>query len=69
MGLFSSKNQTAHWIQRTHLLRSDEYECSACGRRFDKPYAQCPNCGKNMKGSKYDPSWVDEAEIMDILGG
>ena len=67
--MFGSKQKTAYWIQKTHLFRADEFECSACGRRTDKPYVQCPHCERNMTKSKYDPSWVDEAEIMDIFGG
>lgn len=66
--MFGRKKDTAYWIQKTHLLRADEYECSACGRRFDKPYVQCPYCGRNMTKSKYDLTWVDEAEMLDILG-
>ena len=66
--MFSKKKDTAYWIQKTHIFREDEYECSTCGRRFEKPYAQCPDCGRNMTKSKYDPTWVDEAEMLDILG-
>ena len=61
------KKKTAHWIQRTHLFRKDEYECSSCRSRTDKPYKVCPNCGLPMKGSKYDPSWVDEMEAIDAF--
>ena len=64
--MFGRKN-TAHWIQKTHLLRADEYVCSACGRRFDAPYEECPHCHRTMTGSDYDPSWVDEAEFLDIF--
>ena len=49
--MFGSK-KTAYWIQKTHLFRADEYECSTCGRRFDKPYVQCPYCGRKMTRSK-----------------
>ena len=65
--MFGKKKDTARWIQKTHLLRADEYECSACGRRFDKPYERCPKCGRNMTKTRYDPTWVDEAEMLDIL--
>ena len=61
------RKKSAHWIQKTHLFHKDEYECSACGFRTDKPYKTCPHCGLLMKGSKYDPSWVDEMEIMDAI--
>ena len=57
----------AHWIQRTHLFRSDEYICSACHAASKKPNKQCPNCGKTMKKAKYDPSWVDEAEGLSAV--
>ena len=60
-------SQKAYWTQKTHLLRADEYICSACGNVSGKAYKQCPSCGSKMSKSKYDPSWVDEAEIMDIL--
>ena len=59
------KKKKAHWIRRTHLFRRDEYECSACGLRTDKPYKVCPGCSAPMKGSKYDASWVDEMEAFD----
>ena len=59
--------KTAQWIQHTHLFRKDAYECSACGCRADKPYRTCPRCGLPMKGSKYDPSWVDEIEAIDAI--
>lgn len=49
------------------MLRRDEYECSACGSRTDKPYKTCPKCGLPMKGPKYDPSWVDETEAIGAI--
>ena len=57
----------AQWIQHTHVFSDDDYECSACGFVSDEPYAVCPECGRQMKGSQYDPSWVDEMEIMDAI--
>ena len=65
--MFGRKKATAHWIQKTHLLRRDEYICSACGRAAKKAYGNCPSCGADMRGKKYDPSWVDEAEILDMM--
>lgn len=59
--------RAARWIRHTHLFRKDDYECSACGFKADKPYRICPRCGMSMKGSKYDPSWVDEMEMMDAV--
>ena len=32
-----AKMREAHWIKRTHVFDPDEYECSACGRRFRQP--------------------------------
>ena len=57
----------AYWIRKTHLLRADEYYCSACGRGFTKPAAVCPACGADMRKTKYKASWVDEAEMLDIM--
>ena len=59
--------KAAHWTQRTHLFRSDEYICSACGASCDRPYRVCPSCGTLMKKAEYDPSWVDEAEGLSAL--
>lgn len=59
--------KSAYWIQRTHLFRADEYICSACGNSSNKAYRTCHACGKRMKKSKYDPSWVDEAEGLSAL--
>ncbi len=67
MGIFFHNEKTGYWIQHTHLLRSDEFECSVCHHTYDKPRAKCPHCGARMKKSKYDPSWVDEAVLLDIL--
>ena len=61
--------KTAKWIRRTHVFRRDEYECSSCGAKTDKPKKLCPGCGLPMKGSKYDPSWVDEVVLMDMILG
>ncbi len=60
------KNQ-AHWIVRTHIFRSDEYECSNCGKTAAKPKKTCPNCGCAMRGSKGDLGWVDEMEMIDAI--
>ena len=58
----------AYWTQHTHFLKSDEYECSECGYMSDKAYSHCPNCGADMDdGDDYDPTWVDEAEMLDII--
>ena len=63
-----SKNN-ATWIRHTHLFSADDYECTACGYTVTKPQPTCPHCGAVMGGEKYDPSWVDEAAMLDILLG
>ncbi len=57
----------ARWTQKTHLFRADEFICSKCGASFPRPCAVCPSCGADMKKTKYDPSWVDEAEGLSAL--
>ena len=57
----------AHWIQRTHLFRADGFICSECRSVSNKPYKVCPACGSPMKKTKYDPSWVDEAEGLSAI--
>ena len=57
----------AHWTQKTHLFRSDEFVCSTCGASFQKPDEICPSCGSDMKKTNYDPSWVDEAEGLSAF--
>ena len=59
--------RSAYWIQKTHLLRADEYICSACKASCGKPCKTCPACGAAMKKAKYDPSWVDEAEGLSAM--
>ena len=34
---------------------------------FETPWEECPACGVKMEKIKYDPVYVDEAEMMDIL--
>ncbi len=58
---------SANWIKHEHLFEDDEYECTACGYMSDKPYTVCPRCGAGMTSVKYDPSFVDEAETLDII--
>ena len=58
---------SAHWIERTHLFRRDEYICSVCGRVSDKPYTVCPYCRIPRKRVKTASSWVDEIEVASAL--
>ena len=59
--------KTACWIHRSHLLLPDEYICSACKQVFNKPYRECPICGARMKKSRYDLTWIDEAEGLSAI--
>ena len=59
--------KSAHWIRKTHLFKSDEFICFACGAKSDKPYRMCPACGNPMKNTRYDASWVDEVEELSVL--
>ncbi len=57
----------ARWIQKTHLFKADEFICSRCKAAYNKPYKTCPNCGAAMGKTKYDSTWVDEAEGLSAL--
>jgi len=59
----------SHWIRRTHLFSPDDYECAQCGKATSKPKPTCPHCGASMHGEQYDPSWVKEAAMLDIILG
>lgn len=63
------RKHNAEWIRHTHLFSADEYECSDCGGTTNKPKPTCPHCGASMGGEQYDPSWVDEAAMLDIILG
>ena len=54
---------------REHLCGQIEYVCSRCGAAFEEPWVECPECGIKMKKVKYDPVYIDEYEICDILYG
>ena len=59
--------KSAHWIQKTHLFKADEYFCSACGVKAYEAFRICPACGLSMKKTEYKASWVDEAEGFSAL--
>ena len=54
--------KSAHWLQKSHLFRADEFICSSCESKTDKPYKICPCCGSPMKKTKFEASWINEAE-------
>ncbi len=67
MPLSGKKKKPPVWIQKTHFLRADEFICSACGCKAKKAYKTCPSCGASISKVKYDPSWAEEAELLDML--
>lgn len=69
MQMFGFGKKKAKWTEKTHLFSPDEYICSNCGYSCEKAFRECPRCHSEMGGSDYEPSWVDEAEMMDILFG
>ena len=66
MSIFNQKKKTV-WIQKTHFLRADEFICSVCGYKSKIAKKTCPNCGEHLSKIKYDASWVDEAELIDMI--
>ena len=54
---------------REHLFDGTEYVCSCCRASFEEPWEECPACGVRMEKIKYDPVYVDGAEMLDILLG
>lgn len=67
MNLFGKKSEGPVWVQKTHVLKSDEFVCSACGYSVKKPVKICPKCKAAITGIRYDPSWVDEMEMIDMF--
>jgi rubrerythrin len=67
MSLINKDKKPAVWIQKTHLLRADEYICSACGFKAIKASGVCPGCGARISKTKYDSSWTGEADILDMM--
>ncbi len=59
----------AHWIKHSHLLRPDEYECSACGAMFRHRSQACPKCGAVLLQVANRQEWIDEAIVTDELFG
>lgn len=57
----------AQWIRHKHIFSDDTYECSLCGYISEGPYSVCPGCGRQMHGSEYDPSWIDEIEEFEMM--
>ena len=49
-------------IDRPHVIDPDDYECSACHRRFRKNQMVCPHCGARFTGRVTDEEEFDEEE-------
>lgn len=49
-------------IDRPHVIDPDDYECSACHRRFRKDQMTCPYCGTRFSGRKVDEEEFDFEE-------
>lgn len=49
-------------IEHPHVIDDPDYECSVCGRRFDRTYGSCPFCGSVFSGKKTDYEEFDFEE-------
>ena len=59
-----------HWIKNTYLFEKDNYECSACGAKADRPYDRCPGCGAEMTGrQRSGHDRTEDAAFLDIIIG
>ena len=56
-----------HWIQHTHYMDPDEYECSQCGKHFRKTSLSCPNCHTRLDRIVKTDEWFDEALDWDLI--
>ncbi len=60
-------------IDRPHVIDPDDYECSACHRRFRKNLTACPYCGARFAGHVKDEGEFlleeDELEAWDEEDG
>ena len=70
LGLFSGRSKGSRKsdvrgnirIDRPHVIDDDDYECSACHRRFRKKVMICPYCGTRFSGLREDTEEWDEEE-------
>lgn len=49
-------------IDHPHVIDADDYECSACHRRFRDDTMVCPFCGTRFTGRTEDTEEWDEEE-------
>ena len=50
-------------IDHLHYISGDEYECSVCGRTFDRDTMSCPYCGVRFTRTERDEDpWIEEFE-------
>lgn len=52
-------------IAHTHFIDDDDYECTICGRRFERNQMSCPHCGVRFTETKED--YVEYEEEEDEL--
>ena len=63
-GTFSGKKGSVFRINHTHYYDANEFECSACGKRFQKKSMVCPHCGAHFTGTRTDNTEYEE-EMME----
>ena len=52
-------------IDRPHVIDPEDYECSACHRRFRKDQMACPYCGARFTGRvKDEEEYEDEDDEL-----
>lgn len=61
------RKKTGRWIRRSHLLKKDEFVCSACGASTTKPLPGCSRCGAVMQNASANGDWVDSLEALDAI--
>ena len=49
-------------VDHPHIISNDEYECTVCGRRFDRDTMSCPHCGVRFTDRKTDYEEFDDEE-------
>ena len=53
-------------VDRPHVIDPDDYECSACHRRFRKNQMACPYCGARFTGRVTDDmEFLEEEDELE----
>ena len=61
-GKAPARGQRRARIDHPHLIDAEDYECPACGARFDRNVMACPRCGARFDGTRTDYEEFDEEE-------